>query len=88
MSFKRSWDPKPGGWPITADEKQKIRDGLAKIVREEVTRELSRSGRYQVVESPGDDVLRIDAEIRDLVVNAPDADRAGSPVPTPCRPAR
>jgi hypothetical protein len=77
VSFRRNWDPKPGGWPIGADEKQQIRDGLARIVREEVTRELSRSGRYQIVATPGDDVLRIDAEIRDLVINAPDSSRAG-----------
>jgi hypothetical protein len=78
VSFRRSWDPKPNGWPISAEEKQEIRDGLARIVREEVTREFSRSGRYQIVETPADDVLRIDAEIRDLVVNAPDSNRAGT----------
>jgi hypothetical protein len=77
VSFRRDWNPRPGGWPITAEEKQKIRDGLARILREEVTRELSSSGRYQIVEAPADDVLRIDAEIRDLVINAPDSDRAG-----------
>jgi hypothetical protein len=77
VSFRRDWNPTPGGWPISAEEKQQIRDSLARIVREEVTREMSRSGRYQIVEAPGDDVLRIDAEIRDLVINAPDSSRAG-----------
>jgi hypothetical protein len=77
VSFRRNWNPNPGGWPISTEEKEQIREGLARIVREEVTRELSRSGRYQVVETAGDDVLRIDAEIRDLVINAPDSNRAG-----------
>jgi len=77
VSFRKSWDPQPGGRPITADEKQQIRAGLARILRDEFTHELARSGRYQVVEAPADDVLRIKAEIRDLVINAPDLPRPG-----------
>ncbi|HKZ73665.1 MAG TPA: DUF3313 family protein [Steroidobacteraceae bacterium] len=77
ISFRKHWDPKPAGWPIGADEKQEIREGLARILRDEFTRELARSDRYRVVESPADNVLRIRAEIRDLYINAPDVLRPG-----------
>ena len=77
VSFKRSWNPQPGGMPISADEKQHIREGLASILRDEFTHELARSGRYHVVESPAEDVLRIKAEIRDLAITAPDLLRPG-----------
>jgi hypothetical protein len=58
----------PGAWPISAEEKQQIRDGLARSLREKFTQELARTGRYRVVESAGEDVLRIKAEIRDLSI--------------------
>jgi uncharacterized protein DUF3313 len=77
VSFRKNWDPHPGGQPISAAERQQIRDGLARILRDEFTHELTRSGRYQVVESSGENVLRIKADIRDLVINAPDVPRPG-----------
>ncbi len=77
VSFRKDWDPKPGGRPVSAAEKQNIRDGLARVLRQAFTRELDRSGRYQVVAKPADGVLRIRAEIRDLYINAPDVPRAG-----------
>ena len=54
-----------------------IRDGLARVLRKEFTRELAQSGRYDVVTTPSDGVLRIEAEIRDLYINAPDVPRPG-----------
>lgn len=77
VSFSKSWQPDSGHQRITAAEKQEIRDGLAKALREAFSKELTRSGRYDVVDAPGDDVLRIKAEIRDLYINAPDLQRAG-----------
>ena len=77
VSFRKDWKPAPQGYPITAAEKQKIRAGLAQVLREEFARELGRSGRYRVVDAPDEDVLRIRAEIRDLSINAPDLDRPG-----------
>ncbi len=77
ISFSKSWKPDPTGGPITAAEKQTIRRGLARILREELQKELMRSGRYALVDTPGADVLRIRAEIRDLYINAPDLPRAG-----------
>jgi hypothetical protein len=77
VAFSKSWQVEAARRPISAEEKQQIRDGLAKVLREEFTSELSKSERYKVVEAPGDNVLRIKAEIRDLYINAPDVQRAG-----------
>ncbi len=77
VSFSKSWKPDRAGGPITAAERQTIKDGLAKIFREELKKELQRSGGYAIVDAPGEDVLRIRAEIRDLYINAPDLPRSG-----------
>jgi hypothetical protein len=77
VSFRREWGAEPGHWPISPEEKQQIREGLARILREEFTQEIARSGRYRVVESAAEGVLRIKAEIRDLVIHAPDLLRPG-----------
>lgn len=77
VSFSKSWKPDLAGGPVTAAERQTIRSGLAKIVREELQKELQRSGRYTLVSTPDADVLRIRAEIRDLYINAPNLPRSG-----------
>jgi len=77
VSFSKSWSPDSAGMRVTVEERQKIKEGLATILREELTKELVRSGRYSLVEAAGEDVLRIKAEIRDLSINAPDLPRAG-----------
>jgi hypothetical protein len=77
VSFSKSWSVDRAGGPITAAERQTIRDGLAKIFRQELTRVLQVGGGYPVVTTSNDDVLRIKAEIRDLYINAPDVPRAG-----------
>jgi Protein of unknown function (DUF3313) len=76
VSFSKSWKPDRAGGPITVAERQSIKDGLAKIFRQELQKELERSGRYAMVTTPAADVLRIRAEIRDLYINAPDVPRA------------
>jgi hypothetical protein len=77
VSFRKDWSPAPAGQPISASEKQEIRDGLARVLREEFVAELARTGRYTVVNTPTDGVLRIKADIRDLYINAPDVPRPG-----------
>jgi hypothetical protein len=77
VSFSKSWNPDPAGGPITAAERQTIKDGLARILREELQRELAASGRYSLVSTADADVLRVRAEIRDLYINAPDLPRGG-----------
>jgi hypothetical protein len=76
VSFAKSWEPQTAGRRISASEKQEIREGLERVVREAFTKELTKSQRYKVVTAPGDDVLRIKAEIRDLYINAPDVQSA------------
>jgi hypothetical protein len=78
VSFSKSWKPDPAGGPITSAERQMIRDGLSRIVREELKKELAKSGRYSLTDRADTDVLRVRAEIRDLYINAPDLPRAGS----------
>ncbi len=75
--IQQELEARPAGGPITAAEKQAIKDRLAKIFRQELTKELQRPGGYGVVDTTGDDVLRVRAEIRDLYINAPDLPRAG-----------
>lgn len=77
VAFRKDWDPRPGGVAVSAKEKQAIRDGLARALRSAFSQEITRSGEYQVVTAPGEGVLRIKAEIRDLYINAPDLPRAG-----------
>jgi hypothetical protein len=77
VSFRKDWKPDRAGGPITIEERQTIREGLAKIFRQELTKEIQRSGGYPVVTTAAPDVLRIKAEIRDLYINAPNVPRAG-----------
>lgn len=77
VSFRKDWKPDRAGGPITASERVTIKDGLAKIFREELTKEIQQSAGYKIVSKPDANVLRIRAEIRDLYINAPDVPRAG-----------
>jgi hypothetical protein len=74
VSFDRKWDPKPAGRELTVEEKTKLRADVARIVQKEFSSELTGGG-YRIVTEPGDDVLRVRAEVRDLYQNAPDVDR-------------
>ncbi len=77
VAFSKNWGSRNPLRRITAEEQQEIKTGLEKILREEFKKELSKSQRYSVVDTPGDDVLKITAEIRDLQINAPDLQEAG-----------
>jgi len=55
---------------ISPSDQQRIRDKLAKLVQEELVKELTAGG-YQIVTSPGDDVLGVEAAIVKLYARAP-----------------
>lgn len=77
VSFSKNWKPDRTGGPVTAPQKQSIKNGLAKLFREELKKQLQGSGGYPVVDTVGEDVLRIRAEIRDLYINAPSVPSSG-----------
>src|SRR5690348_9532137 len=43
VAFRKDWDPRPGGVAVSAKEKQDIRDGLARVLRDAFSRELMHS---------------------------------------------
>ena len=61
---------------VDADDIQRIRAGLGKMVQEGFTKELSGNG-YPVVTEPSASTLRVTAHIINLYVNAPDIPSAG-----------
>jgi Protein of unknown function (DUF3313) len=77
VSFSKSWRPDTPGQRVTTEDKQKIKDGLADLVRQRLSKALNSSGRYTLVDAPADEVLRIKADIRDLYINAPATMSAG-----------
>jgi hypothetical protein len=77
VSFSKSWRPDSAGQRVTTEDRQKIKGTLAKILRDRLAKALTSSGRYTLVDTAGDDVLRIKADIRDLYINAPDVMSAG-----------
>ena len=79
VAFSKNWDPKrPGSsFRITEEEREEIRSGVAKLVRDEFVKTLQAKDGYQVVEAAGPDVLKLKASIINLYVNAPDVASAG-----------
>jgi hypothetical protein len=71
VSFSTSSNPEPGGAALTVAEEQTIKRGLAKILRQELAKELVRTGQYSLVSAADEDVLRVKAEIRDLDISIP-----------------
>jgi hypothetical protein len=73
LAFHKNWDPTKTGSRIklSADERENIRTGVAKIVYEEFVKELQTKSNYKVVEESGPDVLRVKARIVNLYVDAP-----------------
>jgi hypothetical protein len=80
VSFDKNWDPKRTGTlaALNKVDTHAIREDLAKLARDVTKRELERKGGYPLVEAPGDDVLRVRAQIVDLYINAPDTMTPGS----------
>jgi hypothetical protein len=79
VAFRKDWDPKRVGSNIklTADERESIRQGVAKIVYDEFVNELQSKSSYQVVTEVGADVLRVRVNIVNLYVTAPDVLSSG-----------
>lgn len=78
ISFRRDWGrsaPGIAGTRVRAIDAQRIRDKLAKLMREEAAKQLTQGG-YALVEASGDDVLEVDAAITDLYLVAPDVQGA------------
>jgi len=81
VSFDKNWDPKKTGTLIGTNNgvnPQRIREDLAKLAHDVTKRELERKNGYPLVDQPGDDVLRVRAQIVDLYINAPDTMTPGS----------
>ena len=74
VSFRKDWDPKrtDSVARLSTQERENIRSGVARIVKEEFTKTLEKGAPYKVVTEPGADVLRLQIGIIDLYVNAPD----------------
>jgi hypothetical protein len=78
VSFDKNWNPRGStGSRLDAADPMAIREGLAKLARDVFKRELERKGGYPLVEAPGEDVLRVRAQIVDLYINAPEVNTPG-----------
>lgn len=76
VSFRRNWERTAAdGRRIRSEDAQRIKDGLATLLHDEMAKELA-SGGYAVVESTGDDVLEVGVSIVDLYITAPDVPTA------------
>jgi hypothetical protein len=74
VAFNPSWDPTRTGSNIkvSSAERQRILDGVAKLVQEEFAREITSGSSYTLTEDSGDDVLQVKIHIVNLSVSAPD----------------
>jgi hypothetical protein len=79
VAFRKDWNPNRTGSRIklSAEERENIRTGVAKVVFDEFVRELESKSGYKVVTEAASDVLRVKVNIVDLYVNAPDTHQAG-----------
>jgi hypothetical protein len=79
VAFHKDWDPamSRSRTKISAEQRETIRTGVAKIVQEEFAKELQKNGGYQLVNEAGPDVLRVKTNIVNLYVNAPDTGAPG-----------
>jgi hypothetical protein len=80
VAFSKNWNPDRTGshTKLSTQERENIRSGVAKIVQEELVKELQRKGGiYQIATAAGPDVLRVKANVINLYVNAPDTMTAG-----------
>ena len=79
VSFDKNWDPKRSSVASFGKvDTQRIRQDLAGLARDVTKRELERKEGYPLVDAPGDDVLRVRAQIVDLYINAPDTMTPGT----------
>jgi len=74
VAFKKDWLRRNPG--ATAAAEERMRTQFAQQFRDELIEELVERGGYSLAQSPGPDVLRIDASIVDLDYVAPDVGSA------------
>jgi hypothetical protein len=81
VAFHKDWNPTKAQsrLKLSAEERENIKTGVAKIVYDEFVKALQSKSGYQIVSEVGPDVLRVKAHIVNLFVNAPDTKTA---VPT------
>jgi hypothetical protein len=74
VQFHKDWNPTRTGtsFKLSAEERENIRSGIAKIVYDEFVRVLQQKSTYQVVTATGPDVLRVQAAVVNVIVTAPD----------------
>jgi hypothetical protein len=79
VAFRKDWEPKRTGSNVklSAEERDSIRQGVAKIVYDEFVNELQSKSTYAVVNEAGPDVLRVRVNIVNLYVTAPDVLSSG-----------
>jgi hypothetical protein len=79
VAFSKDWDPNSTRdltRRVSTEDMQKIKDGLAALMREVFTRELAKSG-YSLSDSPDEETIRVSTAIAELYINAPDVMTAG-----------
>lgn len=80
VKFDENWDPNSGTRELSRrlsnEDIEKIRTELSALFREEFTKRLEKGG-YPVVADSGDDVLRVEAALVNLYINAPEKMSAG-----------
>jgi hypothetical protein len=78
VAFHKNWNPTvPGSrFKLSTEQQENIRNGVGKLVYDAFVDELRKNG-YDVVKTPGPDVLDVQAAIINLYVTAPDVPTAG-----------
>ncbi len=73
VAFEKDWKAsRPGSRiPLSTQELDEIRTGLAKLIQDQFVKALEAKGRYPVVKESGPDVLRLRIYVVNLKVNAP-----------------
>jgi hypothetical protein len=79
VQFDKSWEPTRTGSRIKlgAEEREKIRAGVAKLVEEEFAKVLQKGDAYQITSESAPDVLRVKASVLNVYINAPSDTSAG-----------
>jgi hypothetical protein len=80
VEFSKNWKPNSSSRSLSqhldAEDLQRIKDGLAGMVRDGFSKQLTKGG-YEVATMANDDTIRVSAAIVDLYINAPQTMSAG-----------
>jgi hypothetical protein len=74
VAFAKHWEPTRVGsaFPVKAEDREKIRQHVAKLVRDQFVKDLQAKGGYPVVGAAGPDVLRVKLRVIDLTLAVPE----------------